>query len=52
MYETYNGMPFDVGVKWETKVPELGIFCAVYNTPPECASFALRLPLARCDANT
>ena len=47
MYETYNGMPFDVGVKWETQVPQLGIFCSVYNTPPQCASFALRLPLAR-----
>ncbi len=47
MHETYNGMPFDVGVKWETKVPDIGIFCAVYNTPPGCASFALRLPLAR-----
>ena len=47
MYETYNGIPFDVGQKWEIAVPELGMFCAVFNTPPRCGSLALRLPLAK-----
>ena len=45
-YETYNGYPFQVGKKWETEVPDLGIFCCTYITPTGCASLALRCTLA------
>ena len=45
-YETYNGMPFNVGKKWETAVPDIGIFCCEYTTPPQCASLPLRIGLA------
>ena len=44
---SYNGLPFDVGAKWLVAVPELGIFCAKFVTPPGCASLTLRLGLAR-----
>ena len=47
LYETFHGMPFDVGRQWETNVPKENIFCCVYVTPEECASLSLRLPLAR-----
>ena len=45
--ETYNGVPFDVGAKWLTAVPDVGWFCLEYVTPPACASLALRTSLAR-----
>lgn len=36
----YNGMPFEVGVKWETAVPEIGIFCCEYVVPWQRAPMA------------
>lgn len=47
VYETFNGVPFDVGLKWLTAVPDVGWFCLQYVTPPACASLALRTSLAR-----
>jgi hypothetical protein len=46
-YETYNGMPFDVGARWLQEPPETGIFCGEYVTPKRCASMNLRSALAR-----
>ena len=45
--ETFNGVPFDVGAKWLTAVPDVGWFCLEYVTPPSCASLTLRTSLAR-----
>lgn len=47
IYETFNGVPFDVGAKWLQAVPEVGWFCLQYVTPPACASLKLRTSLAR-----
>eukprot|EP01043_Picozoa_sp_COSAG02_P006478 COSAG02_NODE_185_length_30442_cov_59.370168_5_plen_827_part_00 len=47
IYETFNGVPFDVGAKWLQAVPEVGWFCLQYITPPACASLKLRTSLAR-----
>jgi hypothetical protein len=47
VYETFNGVPFDVGAKWLQAVPEVGWFCLQYVTPPACASLKLRTSLAR-----
>lgn len=44
---SYNGMPFDVGAKWMVSVPDVGMFCITFVTPPGCASLRLRLALAR-----
>ena len=34
-YESYNGMPFEVGAKWLTAVPDVGMFCCEYATTPD-----------------
>lgn len=47
LYETFNGVPFDVGAKWLQAVPDVGWFCLEYFTPPACASLKLRTSLAR-----
>lgn len=47
VYETFNGVPFDVGAKWLQAVPDVGWFCLQYVTPPACASLKLRTSLAR-----
>jgi hypothetical protein len=47
LYTSYNGLPFDVGAKWIEAVPDLGMFCGEFVTPPGCALMALRLAMAR-----
>ena len=47
VYETFNGVPFDVGAKWLQAVPDVGWFCLQYVTPPACASLQLRTSLAQ-----
>ena len=47
VYETFNGVPFDVGAKWLQAVPDVGWFCLQYVTPPACASLKLRTSLAQ-----
>jgi hypothetical protein len=46
-YETYNGMPFEVGAKWLSAVPEVGFFCCEYVTPRGCASVTLRASISQ-----
>lgn len=46
-YTSYNGLPFDVGAKWLDEVPDLGMFCGEFVTPPACALMSLRLAMAR-----
>lgn len=45
-FETFNGLPFEVGVGWLTAVPDGGFFCCQYSTPKGSASLPVRLALA------